>query len=171
MLRLLYRMLLYLVIFDQVSHEVLDDVSLTLFEEDLVEEFGHSQALHYGLNVLLIVEFLTGALELLIRDPLLAIVGPPTQEHIPTATATLARERHQPVAEISEPKTAAIVDTLDHFIGVVSWLSLCIFGLVLLFVLEVHFLEHAFVKDKGLVVADKEGEEAGDNGRVTTKVR
>ena len=57
-----------------------------------MEEFGHSQALNYRLNVLFIVELLAGAFELLVGEPLLAVVGPPTQKHVPAAAATLARE-------------------------------------------------------------------------------
>ena len=114
------------------------------------------------------MEFCARHFELLVGIPLLFVVGPLFYPALLGAAATLGCKRHQPVAKVSEPEGAAVVDVFNHLIVIVLNMAVLVIAFMLL---EVKLLEHALIEDKGLVVADQEGEEAGEHRGVTTDAR
>ena len=130
-------LLLDLFILDDIAHEVLDDVTLTLLQLSLLHELLDAHIVDHVLNVLLPVELLPGNLELLVADPL-ALVEGPLPDHCLLAAARAPRSnRHQRVARIAEPEWLAVVDALDHLVIIVPRLPILILFLITVSLLEV----------------------------------
>ena len=67
-----------LIIGDQIAHEVLDDITLPFLQKHLLHEFEDAQVVDHVLDVFFASQLIPCLLELLVVEPLLAVVGPGT---------------------------------------------------------------------------------------------
>ena len=164
-------LLLDLIFLNDVAHEVLHNVPLSLLQRCFLHKLLDTLVVDHVLHVFLTIKVISSCLELLIADPLVAVEGPAEHGFL-TAAEALGGECHEAIAEVAKPKGSPIVDALDHLVFVVSSIAMLLFLLLVLFpLLEIHFLQHTLVKDECLVVSQNQAGEAREDRSITTEVR
>ena len=172
-------LLLDLIVLYDVAHEVLNNVPLTLLQDCLLHKFLDTRVVYHVLDVLLTPKAFSSNLVLLEAEPMFSVERPAEHGFLTTAEE-LGSEGHGAVAWIAKCEDSPIVDTIDHLIIIVFRIFLFMIIISRIFLtmvalpitlLEIEFLEHTFVVDKGLVIAYEQGSEACKDRRVTTKVR
>ena len=114
-----------LIIGNQIAHKILDDIALPLLQKHLLHEFEDAQVVYHVLDVFFASQLISCLLELLVVEPLLAVVGPGAQ-HALFAAQAAAEELDESVAKVAESENSSIIDAFNHLIVIVARFTILI---------------------------------------------